>query len=627
MTPEQLQAWQPQASITQLHTFIKENATLFQLLEETWQKFNHSYHAPPALLDEAEDYPFIQQLAAVLPQKDTPPATTHETLCINPTESLVENIPNKTEASTAPLSSTLTLQKTTPLIIVNNETINEETDIPSVFNLENTSNKIQPFYPQTDNIHMESASSNTWQLQQEETYKHIQHEFPLPHTVTTEETDSSIELPSEIHTTPVIPPSDLAESTNMPIFPHTSQPTTITRSTLPIIPQLPNARVGENYDVALSIQSIQHIHSISFIPECGLTWETESARIMGIPTTHGEIEVQFLLHDNNNLTPIRQTLYINPNPQSLWQNIPSNPTTVFYKTDEACEEHPTPEGSLLAARVRGRSHAHVGSCCDDDFALQYHTTTHAHLLAVSDGAGSAAFSRLGSQLAVQTAINTLFHLLNDPDKSLHKLPHITEPETLERIVHNLFSQAVYDAYKAQYEAVQQHDLIPDVKSLSCTLLLALSLPLKNGQWLSAAYWVGDGAVALWQPEAQELALLGNTDSGTYSGETRFLNAEEASAEKIQQRVHIKLSHHAPIIILMTDGVSDPKFETDANLSKTEYWHNLWRELQAPLDEVDPALALQKWLGFWSAGNHDDRTLALFIPKITEYTPHTGTENT
>lgn len=77
---------------------------------------------------------------------------------------------------------------------------------------------------------------------------------------------------------------------------------------------------------------------------------------------------------------------------------------------------------------------------------------------------------------------------------------------------------------------------------------------------------------------------------------------------------------------MTDGVSDPKFETDANLAKAEYWRNLWLELQTPLsDENDPALALQTWLGFWSAGNHDDRTLALFLPNIAEPTSNTHTE--
>ena len=34
---------------------------------------------------------------------------------------------------------------------------------------------------------------------------------------------------------------------------------------------------------------------------------------------------------------------------------------------------------------------------------------------------------------------------------------------------------------------------------------------------------------------------------------------------------------------------------------------------ATLHAADPAQALGEWLQFWSPGNHDDRTLALFIP--------------
>ncbi|MDO4434041.1 MAG: hypothetical protein Q4B82_05605 [Alysiella sp.] len=39
MTPEQLQSWQPQVSLSCLQIFINENRTLITLLEEAWQKF------------------------------------------------------------------------------------------------------------------------------------------------------------------------------------------------------------------------------------------------------------------------------------------------------------------------------------------------------------------------------------------------------------------------------------------------------------------------------------------------------------------------------------------------------------------------------------------------------------
>ena len=65
--------------------------------------------------------------------------------------------------------------------------------------------------------------------------------------------------------------------------------------------------------------------------------------------------------------------------------------------------------------------------------------------------------------------------------------------------------------------------------------------------------------------------------------------------------------------MMTDGVSDPKFETDANLAKSEKWAALWQKLQPIFQAEQPAAALEEWLDFWSPGNHDDRTLALFLP--------------
>ena len=62
---------------------------------------------------------------------------------------------------------------------------------------------------------------------------------------------------------------------------------------------------------------------------------------------------------------------------------------------------------------------------------------------------------------------------------------------------------------------------------------------------------------------------------------------------------------------MTDGVSDPKFETTNNLKNAEKWDALWDELTAAkalTNAAESKQALLEWLGFPSPGNHDDRTL-------------------
>jgi hypothetical protein len=46
----------------------------------------------------------------------------------------------------------------------------------------------------------------------------------------------------------------------------------------------------------------------------------------------------------------------------------------------------------------------VGAFRDDDYALHADPNSGWHVLAVADGAGSAQYSRRGSQLAVQTSV-------------------------------------------------------------------------------------------------------------------------------------------------------------------------------------------------------------------------------
>jgi hypothetical protein len=66
---------------------------------------------------------------------------------------------------------------------------------------------------------------------------------------------------------------------------------------------------------------------------------------------------------------------------------------------------------------------------------------------------------------------------------------------------------------------------------------------------------------------------------------------------------------------MTDGVSDPKFETDNNLINPNKWDELWNDLlengvELTDDNENAKDQLLDWLDFWSPGNHDDRTIAI-----------------
>ena len=161
-----------------------------------------------------------------------------------------------------------------------------------------------------------------------------------------------------------------------------------------LIISLPNAKQDEPYFYQKT-DDLPIIHSIKIEDELGLVWDTEKQTLEGIPTKSGEFLITFQLDNGNTAC---SSLFINPNPKYLWKNIPSDKNCRFWKPDSTSDKITTESGQLIAARMRGRTHAMKGTCCDDDFTIAYHEKSKVHFLAVADGAGSAEFSRQGSKM-------------------------------------------------------------------------------------------------------------------------------------------------------------------------------------------------------------------------------------
>ena len=70
-----------------------------------------------------------------------------------------------------------------------------------------------------------------------------------------------------------------------------------------------------------------------------------------------------------------------------------------------------PGGRVIAARVRGKKHKHEGTNCDDWFEIA--SAGEAAVIAVSDGAGSKKFSRIGARDACRAAAGYLACALTD----------------------------------------------------------------------------------------------------------------------------------------------------------------------------------------------------------------------
>jgi serine/threonine protein phosphatase PrpC len=178
-------------------------------------------------------------------------------------------------------------------------------------------------------------------------------------------------------------------------------------------------------------------------------------------------------------------------------------------------------------------------------------------------------------------------------------------------------KAAFEAFKAICGEAVKEQCKP--KDFATTLILSICKKFDFG-WFVGAFWVGDGGIGIFNREKQELKILGEPDGGEFAGQTRFLTMQEIFSDRVRTRFEIVEDFTA--IILMTDGVTDPKFETDANLNRIEKWNELWDDLNGKNDDglqVDftddneqSAEQLLKWLDFWSKGNHDDRTIAILF---------------
>ena len=324
---------------------------------------------------------------------------------------------------------------------------------------------------------------------------------------------------------------------------------------------------------------------------------------------------------------------INQDPRKLWRDIPvdwENMTEPKYKKDDTQIDYVkvealsdgTPQKDIVAASKRGRSHAQEGKPRDDHFKMS-HMDNGWYIMAVADGAGSAKYSREGSRIACEEVTNyCMAQLANSKDfESAVKQynEHKTESESDARkavgdYIYKIVGTAAFKAHKS-INAEAAIKKLP-AKQYATTLLLAICKKFEFG-WFIATFWVGDGAICLYNKQAHTAEVLGVPDEGEYAGQTRFLTMPEIfkDATSLYQRLRFRIVDDFTALFLMSDGVSDPKFETDANLNNPDKWDALWTDLkengvELTDDNEETKNQLLAWLDFWSPGNHDDRTIAI-----------------
>jgi serine/threonine protein phosphatase PrpC len=395
--------------------------------------------------------------------------------------------------------------------------------------------------------------------------------------------------------------------------------------------QLPNATAQAPYTHFVHLDrkpelAAYRIVSITGLDGTGLEYADEG-RLRGTPQTERtkttELKFTALLERADGAKRLQRTatlvLLVNPDPRALWKSIDPDPALPFQKVHRRCASHGLGNQRCVAASIRGRSHANSGAFREDDFHIADDASGNWLVVAVSDGAGSAKLSRRGSELATNTAVEALCKSLPTvEEKFLAMMTTQADEATRRQAIDALFLEPLGRAAFAASKAIvaEAKQLQVEEKALSSTLLLAAVRRYEQSV-VVVSYWIGDGAAAVFEPASSRVTLLGEPDSGEFSGQTRFLQSAEFGADpwaSIKRRVRTGIHAPGSALVLMTDGVSDPKFGTDNALKDSVEWGGWWKTLTATVtlaqETVGAPEAMESYLDFWSQGEHDDRTLAI-----------------
>lgn len=415
---------------------------------------------------------------------------------------------------------------------------------------------------------------------------------------------------------------------------------------------IPNATAGKPYSAVIDYDKYGLTGLVydewTGLEALGLQLDKRTKTISGIPAVSGEL--QFSLHfkvagesesDAPNVKPV--TLIVNPDPKSLWKNIPSDREAIFWKADDDRAAGVLGDKHIVVASNRGRSHENTGAFRDDDFAFKYIESTGWSVVAVSDGAGSYPLSRRGAELACKSVVDYFEHLtdlqaLQELEGKIRQYETHQE-EALWKEIEVSAKQQLYKAVlhahnSIRTEATQLHAAAPELftnpkaKALQdyfhATLIFTLFKKFDAG-YILLTFGVGDCPIAVMNKDRTDTLLLNKLDVGEFGGGTRFVTQSDiyqpdARPLTMAERFNVLYTADFSYLFLMTDGIYDAKFVVEANLEKHDQWTAFVADLEGNNDahalvDLNPgneqiADELAGWMDFWSPGNHDDRTLAI-----------------
>lgn len=241
--------------------------------------------------------------------------------------------------------------------------------------------------------------------------------------------------------------------------------------------------------------------------------------------------------------------------------------------------------SVTASAVRGKKHKHDGSNRDDSFAFEI--ADDILIAAVSDGAGSKPFSRIGAKVSCEAVIKyskiRLEAIKRDfPQfrKDLGGALNSGEFGAVCSQIAGMLRDSCAEAFASVEAALEKRvddpafeaavGRKPELKDFSCTLLVTVIIPVEteNGrEYLTASIQLGDGMIAAIDENAEQnpLIILGDADSGSFAGETEFITSEQfRNPESLMSRTKIRRGKLTSLM-MMTDGVADDYYPNNPQL--------------------------------------------------------------
>jgi serine/threonine protein phosphatase PrpC len=394
-----------------------------------------------------------------------------------------------------------------------------------------------------------------------------------------------------------------------------------------------NGEEGKDYQYSIDWLKLElpnvGKHWFENLEEYGLKYDDNMAFLSGSPNRTGELALKFFYQTKDDINTTIECLvliFIKPDTRKMFERQVEPDPSLPYQKDHL-ERYAIHEGekTLVGASRRGRSHAMDGKFRDDDMELVYQPKDGWYILAVADGAGSAKYAREGSKIACDTALDVIQNsgkltelddfLQNFSKNTEGPLSDIKDVQEFKNLAYKLLGLTAHEAHKAINKASELMEG-SSAKDFSTTFLLSIVKKYDN-QWFIGSFWVGDGGISIYFDDKDPI-VMGTPDSGEFSGQTRFLTMSDifADYETIAKRISVEFVTDFKLLALMTDGVTDALFQTEANLERKEMWdafyQNLTSEVSLQKDNATISEDLLAWLNFWVKGEYDDRTIALLF---------------